>query len=82
MSETGKSIPVDWLNSSGEMGKLIRLMDWSNTPLGPIEQWSQSLRTTVSLCLASNFPINIIGCVAKMIGWKNPIFSSLALNDD
>src|SRR5467141_327099 len=47
----------DWLVGGGEMGKLIRSMDWSRTPLGPIESWSQSLRTTVSLCLASNFPI-------------------------
>jgi len=39
------------------MGKLIRSMDWSGTPLGPIDSWPQSLRTTVSLCLASNFPI-------------------------
>ena len=39
---------------------LIRSMDWSVTPLGPIEGWSQSLRATVNLCLASNFPICII----------------------
>ena len=44
----------DWLVGGGEMGKLIRSMDWSATSLGPIESWSQSLRTTVSLCLASN----------------------------
>src|SRR5262249_6636422 len=48
-----------WLTVGGEMGKLIREMDWSKTPLGPIESWPQSLRTTVSLCLASNFPISI-----------------------
>ena len=42
------------------MAALIRATDWSQTPLGPIEAWPQSLRTTVSLCLASNFPINII----------------------
>src|SRR5947209_2352990 len=50
----------DWLVGGGEMGKLIRSMDWSATPLGPIESWSQSLRTTVSLCLASNFPIALV----------------------
>jgi signal transduction histidine kinase len=49
----------DWLIGGGEMGKLIRSMDWSKTPLGPIASWPQSLRTTVSLCLASNFPISI-----------------------
>lgn len=42
------------------MAELIRGADWSQTPLGAIETWPQSLRTTVSLCLASNFPINII----------------------
>ncbi len=48
-----------WLIEGGEMGKLIRSMDWTRTPLGPIESWPQSLRTTVSLCLASNFPISL-----------------------
>jgi len=48
-----------WLVGGGEMGKLLRSMDWSKTPLGPIESWPQSLRTTVSLCLASNFPISL-----------------------
>jgi signal transduction histidine kinase len=52
-----KSDARDWLVGGGEMGKLIRSMDWSKTPLGPIESWPQSLRTTVSLCLSSNFPI-------------------------
>ncbi|MEO5970314.1 MAG: ATP-binding protein, partial [Bdellovibrionia bacterium] len=48
-----------WLTGGGEMGKTIRSKDWSETPLGPIESWPQSLRTTVSLCLASSFPISI-----------------------
>src|ERR1700761_9354521 len=50
----------DWLLSGGEMGKVVRAMDWSRTPLGRIESWPQSLRTTVSLCLASNFPISLV----------------------
>ncbi|MCQ8117189.1 response regulator [Methylomonas rosea] len=49
----------NWLQSAGEMGKLVAAKDWAQTPLGPIESWSQSLRTTVSLCLSSNFPIAI-----------------------
>src|SRR5215207_5406755 len=52
--------PADWLTGGGQMGRLIRARDWSQTPLGPIERWPQSLRTAVSICLASNFPINII----------------------
>jgi signal transduction histidine kinase len=42
------------------MGELIRSMDWTNTPLGPVDRWPQSLRATVSLCLASNFPISLV----------------------
>ena len=51
---------LEWLAGGGEMATLIASLDWSGSPLGPIESWPQSLRTTVSLCLASNFPINII----------------------
>src|SRR2546430_7093653 len=57
---TGRSRQAEgWLVGGGEMGKLVRSKDWSSTPLGPIESWPQSLRTTVSLCLASNFPISL-----------------------
>ncbi len=45
--------------TGGEMGAEVNAKDWSKTPLGPIEKWPQSLRTTISLCLASNFPISI-----------------------
>ena len=46
-----------FLQGGGEMGELIRSMDWSKTPLGPPESWPDSLRTTLNLCLASNFPL-------------------------
>jgi len=39
------------------MAALIRTIDWSQTPLGPLHDWPQSLRTSVSLCLSSTFPI-------------------------
>src|SRR2546427_11841443 len=55
--ETGSG---DWLVGGGEMGKLVRSIDWAKTPLGDISFWPQSLRTTVSLCLASNFPISLV----------------------
>jgi signal transduction histidine kinase/DNA-binding response OmpR family regulator len=51
---------ADYIAGRGEMAELVRCKDWSRTPLGAIDQWPQSLRTVVSLCLASNFPINII----------------------
>lgn len=48
-----------YLSGGGEMGELIRNFDWRKSPLGPIEKWPQSLRTTVSICLNSKFPILI-----------------------
>lgn len=39
------------------MGKRIHRFDWSATSLGPIGQWPQALRTSVSICLQSRFPL-------------------------
>ena len=41
----------------GETGALIRSIDWQTTPLGPASEWPQSLRTSLSICLSSRFPI-------------------------
>ena len=54
------SDPLAFLAGGGEMGSLIRSMDWSNTLLGPVAGWPQSLRTTLSICLASDLPICVI----------------------
>ncbi|WP_440588109.1 PAS domain-containing protein [Candidatus Burkholderia verschuerenii] len=42
---------------SGEMARRIAGFDWSDTALGPIGQWSKSLRATVQMLLASPVPI-------------------------
>jgi PAS domain S-box-containing protein len=47
----------DFLAGGGEMGALMRSMDWEPTPLGAPESWPQSLRTSVSICLSCAFPI-------------------------
>ena len=52
--------PLAFLSEGKEMGSLIRSMDWSKTPLGPVADWPQSLRMTVSICLASDLPICVI----------------------
>ncbi|WP_111630409.1 PAS domain-containing protein [Larkinella arboricola] len=46
-----------FLARGGQMGQLIRTLDWSKNPLGPIESWPQSLRTTLSILLHSRFPM-------------------------
>jgi len=35
------------------MSALIRAHDWEATPLGAIQQWPQSLRSSLSICLRS-----------------------------
>lgn len=49
-----------FLGGQSAMAEVIRSLDWSSTPLGSIKPWPQSLRTTVNLSLASNFPICIV----------------------
>ncbi|MFP2913038.1 PAS domain-containing protein [Pyxidicoccus sp. 3LFB2] len=45
------------LAGGGETGALMRSCDWAKTALGPVELWPQSLRTSVSTCLNSRFPL-------------------------
>src|ERR1700744_5462635 len=47
------------LLGGGEVGALMRAIDWSDTPLGPVSAWPQSLRTAVSICLHSRFELFI-----------------------
>src|SRR5215831_2122098 len=46
-----------FLAGGGEMGERIRAMDWSRTPLGPIDGWPQSLRSALSHLLPSKAQI-------------------------
>jgi hypothetical protein len=57
----------------GKMGALLRQYDWSKTPLGRLETWPQSLRTTVGLVLNSHVPIVLLwGEDGIMICWCAP----------
>ena len=47
------------MNEGGEMGRLIKEKDWTNSPLGPIETWPQSLRTSLGIILHTNQPMLI-----------------------
>src|SRR5262245_21296097 len=41
----------------GEMGERLRALDWTATPLGPVERWPQSLRSALSIVLPSKAQI-------------------------
>jgi signal transduction histidine kinase len=43
----------DIFAGGGEMGMLMRSLDWSQTPLGAVSQWPQSLKTSVRIMLTS-----------------------------
>jgi PAS domain S-box-containing protein len=41
------------------MAVQVREMDWSRTPLGPIDNWPETLRVAMDLCLNSPFPMHV-----------------------
>ncbi|WP_035694084.1 PAS domain-containing protein [Flavobacterium soli] len=47
----------EFLSDGGELGSYIRSYDWLSTPIGSIDTWPQSLLTTLSIILNSNFPM-------------------------
>src|SRR5690349_2227508 len=38
-------------DGGGEMGDLMRSIDWAKSPLGRVESWPQSLKTALSVLL-------------------------------
>ena len=56
MSYTTESPQFAFLANAGEIGDQIRQLDWSVTPIGPMETWPATLRTTLGIMLSSSFP--------------------------
>ena len=56
-SQSSRHDPFSFLPEGGEIAELIRSTDWSKTELGAVENWPQSLRTAISICLNSRFPL-------------------------
>ncbi len=57
MSFVGATASDPCLSGGGEMGVRMRAVDWSKTPLGPVQRWPQSLRTSVGIMLTSRQPM-------------------------
>ncbi|HKI02273.1 MAG TPA: histidine kinase dimerization/phospho-acceptor domain-containing protein, partial [Thermoanaerobaculia bacterium] len=55
----GQARATDPLVGGGEMGVLMRSIDWSKTAVGPVSTWPQSLRTALSILLDTGFPMYI-----------------------
>src|ERR1043165_6290157 len=70
------------LAGGGELGALMRTYDWASTPVGDVDAWPQSLRTAVSMLLASGYPMLIVwgadyvqfynDAYAPVLGGKHP----------
>lgn len=58
-SETTEKVISEFLSGGFEMGNRVRQFNWSQTALGPSDRWPQSLKSALSICLNSNFPIAI-----------------------
>ena len=71
-----------FLTGGGDVGALMRAHDWSRSPLGPPEQWPQSLKLVVGLLLNSKFPMFVAwgpelgflynDAYAEILGAKHP----------
>ncbi len=57
IAPTGSSASLRHIYASGEMADLTRLLDWSATPVGPVENWPETLLVTVNTLLASRQPM-------------------------
>ena len=68
-----------FLQGGGEMGERMRAMDWSKTALGPVEDWPQSLRSTVSMLLPSKAQIIVFWGPQFMVLYNDayrPVFGA------
>ena len=48
-----------FLSGGGNLGQLMREFDWTQSTLGLPAVWPQSLRSAISICLGTTFPIAI-----------------------
>jgi signal transduction histidine kinase len=69
LAMAGNKAPLipEFLAGGGEMGQRIREFDWSDTSLGPVEEWPHSLRTCIRIMLDSRQPI--------WIGWGKDLIN-------
>ncbi|WP_435164733.1 response regulator [Falsirhodobacter sp. 1013] len=67
MTELNHARPL-WLSGDSETAALIAEFDWASTPLGPITDWSQALRSGVDTIVNSPIPkVMLWGADHRMI---------------
>lgn len=51
---------MSWPEGSSEMATRVQVHDWAATPLGPVDNWPDSLRRTVEMLLAHPMPMALL----------------------
>ncbi|MBB3677184.1 SpoIIE family protein phosphatase [Modestobacter versicolor] len=74
-----------------ELQRMTLGHDWASTPLGPAQQWSDTLRAVVGTCLNSRFPMLLIwgpelvmvynDAYAPLLGARHPYALGRSLSD-
>ncbi len=59
MPNDRQPVRLDPLAGGGEMGQLMRSVNWAGTSVGPVDGWPQSLRTALSIVLENHFAMYI-----------------------
>jgi PAS domain S-box-containing protein len=83
MSPNERQLIESLFAGDGEMATHMRELDWSATPLGPVERWPQALRTSVrtvldsacamAICWGSDFTYLYNDAYMPVIGIKHPM---------
>jgi PAS domain S-box-containing protein len=76
-SEKGRAADSIFV-AGGEMGNLMRSLDWSQTPLGDVNHWPQSLRSAVSILLPSKAQICLLWGAELIMLYNNAYHPILA----
>jgi PAS domain S-box-containing protein len=67
------------ITGNSEMAGRIRAHNWSKTPLGPVEGWSETLLATVNLMLHSPFPTILSWGEAMVFLYNDAAISTLTV---
>jgi signal transduction histidine kinase/DNA-binding response OmpR family regulator len=77
MTTTAELTAADFLQGGGENGARMREIDWSQTALGPVEDWPQSLRTCIRIVLTSRQPM-FVWWGEQLINLYNDAYKTIA----
>lgn len=58
-------------SGGGEMGALMQALDWSETAVGPVANWPQSLKIAVRIILTSRYPMFVWWGVEDLVNLYN-----------